>query len=440
MKSQLISKPIRKRIPILILTTALATSVITVYSVFRFQSATKNSSPSAANTNSSVDSIAALGYLEPQGEVIYLSAPASVENARVGQLLVKLGDRVKVGQTIAILDSRERLQAALQIAQQQVAVAQARLAQVKAGAKQGEILAQDANFQQTKAELIGQIQTQKAAIAHLKAELDGEHNTQAATIAKLKAELGNAHTDCQRYQALYRSGAVAEQSRDSFCLKAETNQQLLQEAQANLKRIVTSRGEQIREAQANLQRTIATQHKQIEQAQATLDATAEVRLVDIQVASAELQQARADVQKAKADLASAYVQAPKSGRVLKIHTWAGEIVGTQGIIELGRIAQMYVRAEVYETDITRVRVGQRATIKGDRGIGDLQGTVDEIGLQIGKKNVLGNDPIAETDARVVEVKIRLDLEDSKRVASLTNMQVHVVINPNPLKQEGKQNI
>ncbi|MBV8883703.1 MAG: HlyD family secretion protein, partial [Chroococcidiopsidaceae cyanobacterium CP_BM_RX_35] len=51
-----------------------------------------------------------------------------------------------------------------------------------------------------------------------------------------------------------------------------------------------------------------------------------------------------------------------------------------------------------------------------------------IGLKIGKKDVTSNDPAANVDARVVEVKIRLAPADSLRVASLTNMQMQVMIN------------
>ena len=47
------------------------------------------------------------------------------------------------------------------------------------------------------------------------------------------------------------------------------------------------------------------------------------------------------------------------------------------------------------------------------------GTVDRIGLKIGKKDVLDTDPAADTDARVVEVEIRLD--DPQQVAGLTNL-------------------
>lgn len=89
---------------------------------------------------------------------------------------------------------------------------------------------------------------------------------------------------------------------------------------------------------------------------------------------------------------------------------------------------MYVVAEVYETDINRIRIGQNATITSDGVTQKLAGTVDDIGWQIGTKDVLGTDPVADTDARVVKVKIRLNEQDSQKVANLTNLQVNAIIN------------
>jgi len=90
---------------------------------------------------------------------------------------------------------------------------------------------------------------------------------------------------------------------------------------------------------------------------------------------------------------------------------------------------MYVIAEVYETDISKIKVGQRAiTISENGGFdGEIHGSVDHIGLQIKKKNVLESDPAADKDARVVEVKIQLDPADSHKVAGFTNMQVRIRI-------------
>ena len=104
-----------------------------------------------------IKTVTALGRLEPSSQVVQLSAPASAEGSRVEQLLVQEGDQVTAGQVIAILDSRDLRQAALEEAQTQAKVAQAHLAQVRVGAKQGDINAQAAKFQRAQAELDGQI-------------------------------------------------------------------------------------------------------------------------------------------------------------------------------------------------------------------------------------------------------------------------------------------
>ncbi len=428
LKKQLALKPgFRQGAIILTAAVALAISAGTLYSLSRSQPTEQSPSPTPSARKASIGAVAALGYLEPQGEVIQLSAPAFIEGARVDQLLVKRGDRVKAEQVVAILDSRDRLQAALKQALEEVTVARARLEQVKAGAKQGDVKAQDAKVQRTKAELTGQIITQKATVASLEAQLQGEKSAQEATIERVEAELQNARTDCRRYQSLYQDGAVPASQRDSICLQEETTRKRLEENRATLNRIASSQREQINEAKANLNRTVATEQKQIEEAQATLDAVTEVRPVDVQVARAELATAQAAVQRAQADLDLAYVRSPRDGQILKIHTWPGEIVSAQGIVEIGKTDQMYVTAEVYESDVSQIRTGQRATITAHGVIKDLHGTVDEIGLQIATKDVLGTDPVADADARVVEVKIRLTPEDSQRVAGLTNLQVNAVI-------------
>ncbi|NJS42202.1 biotin/lipoyl-binding protein, partial [Candidatus Gracilibacteria bacterium] len=154
-----------------------------------------------------------LGRLEPEGEVIEVSASGAAEGNRIDRLLVKEGDTVKTGQPIAILDSHDRLSAALDRATDQVRVAEANLAKVKAGAKSGEIQAQKATIARLEADRSNEIaaqqailarlevdrstemQAQQATIARLAAEKQGEIQTQEAAIARLEAELRNAQSE-----------------------------------------------------------------------------------------------------------------------------------------------------------------------------------------------------------------------------------------------------
>jgi HlyD family secretion protein len=338
-----------------------------------------------------IENVAALGRLEPQGEVIYLSAPAAIEGARVGRLLVKLGDKVERDQVVAILDNYDRLKSALKLSQRQVKVAQSRLAQVKAGSK------------------VGKIEAQSAEIQSLEAELKGQMATQAAVIKRLQYELQNAETECSRYQRLYHDGAISASQRDNICLKEDTLR------------------EQLQEAQATRSRTVNTLDQQLAAAISTRTEIVEVRPTDVAVVKAEVEAAEAGVQQAKANLDLAFVRSPRSGQILKIYTFAGERVGEKGIVALGNTSQMNVVAEVYETDIHKVAIGQQATIQSQGFLQELTGKVVEIGLQIGKKDVLGTDPAADSDVRVVEVRIRLDPVSNQKVEALTNLQVNVII-------------
>ena len=428
MKSQLLFKAIKQKTTTFFVPAIVAITAINTYFFVNYRLGMEKSSPELSDSPVNVNAVAALGYIEPKGEALQLSASSSMEGRRVEQLLVKRGDKVKKGQTIAILDNRDRLKAALEQAGAQVAVAEARLARVKAGTKAGDIQAARARFQGTQAELEGQIATQKATIANLEAELQGEKTAQTATIERIQAELSNARTECSRYQRLYREGAVSVQERDNFCLQEKTIGKRLKEARANLNRIITTRQKQIAEARANLDRTIDTVQRQIEEARGSFDAAAEVRPVDVDLAIAELYEAQANVQRARAELDLAYVKAPIEGTILDISTRLGEIISDRGVVEIGQTEQMYVSAEVYETDISKVHLGQKVRIETDGVLTDLHGVVDEIGLSIGTQNVLGTDPVADADARVVEVKIRLNPEDSKRVAGLTNLRVNAIIN------------
>jgi HlyD family secretion protein len=137
--------------------------------------------------------------------------------------------------------------------------------------------------------------------------------------------------------------------------------------------------------------------------------------------------ARAQLRHAEAELARATVRAPVDGQVLEIHAKTGERVGPKGILELGRTDEMYAVAEVYETDVRRIKVGQRAEVSSPALKAPIGGIVERVGMKIGKLDALSTDPAARTDARVVEVEIRLD--DSKPVKGLTNLQVEIAITP-----------
>jgi HlyD family secretion protein len=213
--------------------------------------------------------------------------------------------------------------------------------------------------------------------------------SQEAGLRRLESEVTMARADLQRLASLRTEELVGEQEYDhqeAVTRQVEAN---LAEAAALLKKIRYEQAIELLESEARLRR------------------------------------AEADLASAEARLAQTIVRAPIDGQVLKIFTWPGERVENDPILRMGATHQMYAVAEVYETDVADVRVGQTATVSSPALGVELSGTVERIGWMIHKNDVLDVDPAAETDARIVEVRIRL--KDSAVAARYVHLQVDVEI-------------
>ncbi|MFK0731353.1 MAG: ABC exporter membrane fusion protein [Gloeotrichia echinulata DVL01] len=374
--------------------------------------------------------VSTLGRIEPKKRIIRLFAPTANQFPRVEKLMITEGDIVELGQVVAVLDNYKVRQAELNQAENQVKVTTARLAQIKAGAKTGEIQSRQADIERLQAQSQGDKAAQTETVERITAQLQGDKEAQEATIRRLKADFENAESEYKRNEQLFKEGAISHSLFDSKSLSLETTKQQLREAQAVLNRINTTGNKQLREAQAVLNRINTTGNKQLRGAKATLNSVAEVRPVDVQVAQMEVDAAISAVKLAKSQLELAYVHTPVAGQILKVNTQPGELVSDTGIADIGNTNEMYVVAEVYETDIRRVKVGQSAEITSPAIDGKLFGKVEEIGWQIGKRKFLGTDPGLDVDAKVIEVKIRLEPENSKKVVKLSNLEVNALIHPN----------
>lgn len=370
---------------------SLSVASISVFIVLKFRDIDNQKPANPAVTIPEIKTVTALGRIEPEGEVIKLSAAISGEGSRVAKILVQEGDMIKAGQVIAILDNSDRLQAELTEAKAEVRIIQSKIAQIQAGAKPGEIIAQ------------------RAIIDRLAAESQGDIDSQKATLEKLQAELLNAEAENKRYQELYREGAISASQKDSKNLNVETAKKSLQAAQSQLKKLKLSSQQKIKEASA------------------TLNQISEVRKVDVEAAIAELNRADTVVKKATINLQQAYVKSPQNGQVFEIYTHPGELISNNGIADIGKTSQMYVVAEVYESDITKIMQGKQVRIVSDTFDQELQGKVERIGLQVRKQNLTNTDPSSNIDNRIVKVHIRLNKVSTQQAAKFTNMQVKAII-------------
>ncbi|MEL6777039.1 MAG: efflux RND transporter periplasmic adaptor subunit [Cyanobacteria bacterium J06597_16] len=333
--------------------------------------------------------VAALGRVEPAGGIINVAAS---ESGVVSELLVAAGDSVAQGQTLAYLDLYAVRTAERDYAQSQLIEAEQKL---------------DAQLAFKEA----QVQEATTRVAQVDLPQEESLRAQEAQIRDLQAQLNLAKIDLGRFTALAAQGAIAQQQLDSKTAEVAQISQKIASARATLAQLSAARN-------ANLDNASA----QVSAAQAELLVTR---------ATAGVQSAQSNLVLAEARLTQTVVRSPINGQVIEVFIDPGESTGGQGgaepILSVGETQTMQVVAEVYETDIGLVDVGQTATIRSRNGAFDenLTGTVSQVALQIFKNDVLDDDPAANADARVVEVDITVDQPEVIR--SLTNLQVDVVI-------------
>jgi HlyD family secretion protein len=163
--------------------------------------------------------VAALGRLEPAGEVVNVGGPTG---DRIARLEVAEGDYVQQGTVLAYLDSYQERLAERDYAASQLAEARTRLqTETQFGEAQ-----------------IREAETQRQQIDRPQAF---EIEAQRATIRQLGAELELAQIDLRRSQDLVNQGAISRQEYDQQATEVRQRQEQLNNAQANLIRLESAR-------------------------------------------------------------------------------------------------------------------------------------------------------------------------------------------------------
>ncbi len=164
----------------------------------------------------------------------------------------------------------------------------------------------------------------------------------------------------------------------------------------------------------------------LEAARHRLESLTEVRESDLNLAKAELTAAQADLDRARIEQNAGTIRSPVSAQVIRVVARAGEAVGSGGVVTLADTGRMAVIAEVYETDIARVRPGEKAVISSDSLASSIQGVVRSISPQI-ENRTLPMEPSAAADERVYQARISVD--HPELLAHRINAKVNVLIEP-----------
>jgi ABC exporter DevB family membrane fusion protein len=189
-----------------------------------------------------------------------------------------------------------------------------------------------------------------------------------------EAQLTKADADWQRFQRLRTEGVVATADWEQVRQRLDSNQARRNVADQLLR--------QMREG--TRPETLAMLHR-------------------------KLDLARAEITRTEAALADARLTAPYAGVITRKHREDGEALDIGlPVLDIATLNERYVRAEIDETDIGRLKVGQAAQVSADGFPGlELAGQIVEIKQQMGPKKLIPTDPSKIVDYKVLDVEVSL---------------------------------
>jgi HlyD family secretion protein len=242
-----------------------------------------------------------------------------------------------------------------------------------------------------------------------------ENSDYAAQLAAAEARLAQAQAEWRRVM----NGARSQERREARAVVEQTevvmrNAELeLERRQRLLQRGAVSKEEADR-AEREL-RVARARYQEAKERHALIDA--EAREEDRARAQATVALARAQVSEARARLDKTFIRAPITGVVVRKRIHVGESVSPEvpnaTLFTIADTSTLRVRVDVDETDVGRIRLGQRAYVTADAySDHKFWGQVVRIGQVLGKKNIRTNNPAERVDTKILETLVELDNKPS----------------------------
>lgn len=293
---------------------------------------------------------------------------------RMTELNVKEGDWVKKRQVIARLDPTQLQQQRFRDVAA-ISNAQSNYDQL------------NTTIQYQEATLESDIATRRAELAEAQAKLDEllagsrpqEIQQAEASVADARAQLDWARSDWERAQTLYKNEDISTQQFDQA--RQRFNSATAQVQLAEQKSSLVKEGPR--------KEDIAAARAQVARSQAAV-ATAEANRIELARKRQELVARRAQIEQARgqagisdAQLNDTVIYAPIDGVVLVKSAEAGEVLaaGTT-IVTVGDLDHPWLRAYIGETELGRVKLGQKVKLSTDSYSGKYYaGTVSFISAE-----------------------------------------------------------
>ena len=323
---------------------------------------------------------------------------------QIKQVLVKEGDAVEKGETMAVLDDS--------VLRSQIAEAVAKVQSADSTVEQAQAQVQQAQSAQQEAQA-GVAQAQagiEKAIADAAQAKTGVGQAQAgvgqaqagveqakAGIASAQAKLDQAQREVNRTQNLASQGVISQQDLEKRKTERQTAVQDLNKTKADLNKALEEQNkaaEEVRSALAKVatgEANISTARAALSSAQAkvnTAGSAVSIARANIGNNAAGVRSSEAQVKQLQTQLEQTIVRAPDSGTVAERIGRVGDVSsGSQKLFSIIRGNKLELQLKVPETQVSQVRPGTavQITSDSDKRI-KLSGTVRDISPLVDPQN------------------------------------------------------
>ena len=259
--------------------------------------------------------------------------------------------------------------------------------------------------------------------AYYSASLEGAGAQVQQSLAALRLEERQVADQIARAEATLAAAVARQEAADAELLRArldyERAEKMLKQSIGTPQQLEQTRSSyDVARAQvASVARQIEAEKAAVNLARASLE---EVAVRRTQVAATQQQHAAAAAQRSKADVRLAYTElhAPIGGIVDTRAARAGEVVTPGGaVLTLIDPDNLWVRADVEETYIDRVRVNDKVKVRLPSGV-EREGTVFYRGVDAGfatQRDVSRT----KRDIKTFEIRLRLDNKDRRLATGMT---------------------
>ena len=296
-------------------------------------------------------------------------------SGNISEILVNDNQIVKAGQVLLRIDPRD-YQAKVDQERAALAVAESQ----SVGARAGVPLADDATASAVNA-AESQLAASVADYERTKADYDRSSTSELAyaqaDIDSKRATRDRANADLARMQPLVEKDEISKQQFDSYLAAARVADSDLKASEQNFIN-AQKKAESSKASMSNAAARVDAARASLEQAHAN---RRQVQISSAQAgsASAAIQQARANLEAAELQLSYATIVAPIDGLATKKTIQLGQIVQPgQTLLTIVPLKDVWVTANFKETQLAKVRPGQRAEVSVDMYGRSFEGRVDSI--------------------------------------------------------------